>query len=467
MKNIERKGTHMEEDFISSKANIDIEGVWESATNLMSSEMTAVSFDVWIKTIKPLEMKGNCLVLATPSLSSKKVLVKNYKTIITSCLNRVHGAITSVEFVIGNGEDAQPEEKEEKPEETEDDLVRTSFNPKYTFDNFVVGSSNQFVSAAAKAVATTPGEKKFNPLFIYGGVGLGKTHLLHAIGNQVNETKPALKVVYVTCERFTNDLIDSLFNNKRGSTSDFRSKYRRADVLIIDDIQFIAKKQSVQEEFFNTFNDLLEKGKQIVVSSDKPPKEIDGLEERIRSRLEWGLMADIGVPDTETKTAILLKKAQIEHYNVSRDVIEYIAGAQSTNIRVLEGMLARTVFYSGLLGESIVTIDTAREALKDMIAHDDAELDASVILDSVCKFYNIRKEDLLARKRTKEIAYARQIAMYLISDLMTIPLAAVGDIFGKDHATVIYAKNKIAEDMSKNKKFATEINDIKAMIKGK
>lgn len=443
--------------------NIDVNQVWERAMDKMAGEMTAVSFDVWIKTIKPIEMKGNTLCLATPSLSSKKVLNNNYKTIITSCLNQTHSAITSVEFIVDNGETKeQPVEEKEQPEE----LVRSTFNPKYTFDTFVVGSSNNFVAAAARAVSKNPGGK-YNPLFIYGGVGLGKTHLLHAIGNELNETRPELNVVYVTCDNFTNDLIESIGNSKKTAMTDFRARYRTADVLIIDDIQFIINRTSVQGEFFNTFNDLYENGKQIVISSDRPPKEINPLEERIRSRLQWGLLADIGVPDLDTKTAILLKKAQIEHYNVSRDVIEYIAGAQTTNVRELEGMLARVAFYAELVGESIVTIDVAREALKDIAMHDDAELDAGVILDAVCKFYNIKKDELLARKRTKEIAQARQVAMYLISELMTLPQESIGNIFSKNHSTVIYAKTKVAEDMQKNKKFATEINDIKAMITGK
>jgi len=456
-----------EEDFIiSSSQNININEIWDKAMDLISNKLTAVSFDVWIKTIEPVELKGNCLVLATPSTSSKKVLKNNYKTIITGCLNETHSAITSVEFVIGSAESElkEPEVEEDttQPEET----TSYNFNPKYTFDSFVVGSSNQFVAAAAKAVAQNPGGK-YNPLFIYGGVGLGKTHLLHAIGNYITETKPELNVVYVTCDKFTNDLIESIRDSKKNSTTDFRAKYRKADVLIVDDIQFIINKTAVQTEFFHTFNELNESGKQIVISSDKPPKEINPLEERLRSRFEWGLLADIGIPDIETKIAILGKKAQMEHYNISKDVIEYIAGAQSTNIRELEGMLARAVFYSGLIGESIVTLDTAREALKNIAMQDESEIDAGHILDGVCKFYNIKKEELLARKRTKEIALARQVAMYLISDMLSMPLEAIGNIFGKDHSTVIYAKNKISEDMQKNKKFATEVNDIKQMVKGK
>lgn len=456
------------EDFIvANSQTLNINDIWEKAMALISNKLTAVSFDVWIKTIEPVELKGNCLVLATPSISSKKVLQKNYKTIITGCLNEVHNAVSNVEFVVGSAEsELKDEEPEEETTSSSNELSSSSFNPKYTFDSFVVGSSNQFVAAAAKAVAQNPGGK-YNPLFIYGGVGLGKTHLLHAIGNYITENKPELNVVYVTCDKFTNDLIESIRDSKKSSTTDFRAKYRKADVLIVDDIQFIINKTAVQTEFFHTFNELNESGKQIVISSDKPPKEINPLEERLRSRFEWGLLADIGIPDIETKIAILGKKAQMEHYNVSKDVIEYIAGAQSTNIRELEGMLARAVFYSGLLGESIVSLDTAREALKNIAMQDESEIDAGHILDSVCKFYNIKKEELLARKRTKEIAQARQVAMYLISDMLSMPLAAIGNIFGKDHATVIYAKSKISEDMQKNKKFATEINDLKQMVKGK
>ncbi len=457
----------MDNNYIATASqNLNIGKIWQDAMELISNEMTAISFDVWIKTIEPAELKDNTLVLATPSLSSKKVLTKNYKNIIISSVNKAHSAITSVEFVIANSENINEKEEEEEQSTSTEELTSSVFNPKYTFDNFVVGSSNQFVAAAAKAVASNPGAK-YNPLFIYGGVGLGKTHLLHAIGNHITEHKPKLNVVYVTCEKFTNDLIESIRDSKKNSTSDFRSKYRKADVLIIDDIQFIINKSAVQTEFFHTFNDLNEAGKQIVISSDKPPKEINPLEERLRSRFEWGLLADIGIPDIETKIAILGKKAQIEHYNVSNEVIEYIAGAQSTNIRELEGMLARAVFYSNLMNENVVTLATAREALKNIAIEDPSEIDAGHILDSVCKFYNLKKEELLARKRTKEIAQARQIAMYLISDMLTMPLAAIGNIFGKDHATVIYAKSKVTEDMHKNKKFATEISDLKQMIQGK
>ena len=468
----------MEQEFqdgliISSGQNIDITEIWKKALNVISSSknISSVVFDVWIETLEPVEIKGNTFVLATPSISSKKRLMSSeIKKAIVSAINQVHSAVTAVEYVVGSAEEQLKEEEPQKEEGFTEELVCSSFNPKYTFDSFVIGSSNQFVAAAAKAVADNPAGKH-NPLFIYGGVGLGKTHLLHAIGNHINETRPELNVVYVTCDKFVNDLIESIYGSKKNAstslTSAFRSKYRKADVLIVDDIQFITNKNAVQTEFFHTFNDLNEAGKQIILSSDQPPKDLNPLEERLRSRFEWGLIADIGIPDIETKIAILIKKAQMEHYNVSRDVIEYIAGVQSTNIRELEGMLARAVFYSGLLGESIVTLENAREALKNIVVEGQGEIDAGKIVDAVCKFYNVKKEELLARKRTKEVAGARQVAMYLISDMLDMPLASVGNIFGKDHATVIYAKTRVSEDMAKDKKFATQINDIRQMVKGK
>lgn len=460
------------EDFIlaSGQSSININEIWQQATALIADQISTLSFEVWVETLEPVELKGTTLVLATPSLSSKKVLMKkDYINPITSCLNKVHSAITNVEFVVGTAasELAEPEVTvEEEAPESQNTIAGSSFNPKYTFDNFVIGSSNQFVAAAAKAVAENPGGK-FNPLFIYGGVGLGKTHLLHAIGNHINETKPNLNVVYVTCENFANDLVAAIQDSKKTATADFRAKYRTVDVLMIDDVQFIIKRNAAQTEFFNTFNDLHGAGKQIILTSDRPPKELTTLEERLRSRFEWGMLADVGVPDIDTKIAILSKKAQMEHHNVSRDVIEYIAGAQSTNIRELEGMLARAVFYSELNGQSIVTLEYAREALKNIAMQDESEIDAGYIIDCVCKFYNLKKEEILARKRTKEIALARQVAMYLILDILGMPQDAIGNIFGKNHSTVIYARDTITDMMKKDKKFATNIDDLKAMIKGK
>ncbi len=460
-------------DFISS-TNIDFEYLWQNIQEEIAKNTSTLSFDVWIKSLEFVDIKENTIVLATQTKSTKDILLKKYKNIILSACNKVYGAISKLEIIIKD----EPEESEEPSNDDEPSRVyvkedgKTSeyepnesfrFNPKYTFENFIVGGSNQFACAAAKAVAEAP-STKINPLFIYGGSGLGKTHLLHAIGNYLLEHKPKLKVIYVTTDKFTNDFISAIQTN---TTAKFREVYSSADVLIIDDIQAIIKKPAVQEQFFNLFNELYQNGKQIVITSDKQPKELNPLEERLRSRFEWGMLADIGVPDIETRIAILIKKAQIERYNVSREVIEYIAEVATTNIREMEGFLSRTVFYSNLLKEDVVTIDSAREALKNIAKQDDETVDATRIIEVVCKFFNIKKEYMLARKRTKNIAEARQIAMYLISDMINIPLEAVGNIFGKDHSTVIYAKNKVLEDMAKSKKLEVQINDIRQMIEGK
>ncbi|MBQ7917714.1 MAG: chromosomal replication initiator protein DnaA [Clostridia bacterium] len=461
------------EDFIST-TNIDMDEIWANILEEIAKAVSATSFDVWMRTLEIVDIKENVLVLNTPTKSSQNILLKTYKKQIIAAANTVYRAITDVEINI---------KKEISIEEPESSVMGTErvyvdennkgtlksnenvfhFNPKYTFDSFIVGGSNQFAAAAAKAVAEEP-STKINPLFIYGGSGLGKTHLLHAIGNHLHEHNPKLNVIYVTTDKFITDFTTSL---QKHTTDKFRETYSKADVFIIDDIQAIIKKEQTQEQFFNIFNDLYQNGKQIVITSDKQPKELSPLEDRLRSRFEWGMLADIGVPDVETRIAILNKKAQMERYNVSREVIEYIADVATTNIREMEGFLSRTVFYSSLQKEEVVTIESAREALKNIAKQDEETIDATKIIDIVCKFYGVKKEDLLARKRTKNIAEARQIAMYLVTEYLNIPLEAVGDIFGKNHATVIYAKNKVAEDIKQFKKLEIQINDIRQMIEGK
>lgn len=463
----------MNENFsiYDNRLEINLDTFWQEVQEKISREMTAISFDVWIKTLEPVSLQQNTLVVSTPSASSKNVVLNNYKTLIEQKMQEVHPAINKLDVVISTEEESIKEAHAtasvkvlETPTVSQD--KKSMFNPKYTFDTFVVGSSNQFAVAAAKAVAENPG-KNYNPLFIYGGVGLGKTHILHAIGNYVQQTHPELNVIYVTIEQFTNDLIASIQTGNNSSQSDFRKKYRTADVLIVDDIQFIINKTSVQEEFFHTFNELNQAGKQIIISSDKPPKEIYPLEERLRSRFEWGLLADIGYPSLETRIAILNKKAELERMNVSKDVITYIAESVTTNIREMESLLARAVFYAGLMGKSVVTIETAHEALKNYIVQQQADVGFEHILECVSKYFNISIKELTSRKRNKEIVSARQISMYLITEMLSMPLAAIGQIFGKDHATVLYAKNKIEEDMKKNKKLKIQVNDIKQMIAGK
>lgn len=450
-----------------------VNDIWEEAKLSIAKDITAISFDVWIKTLEPVDIIDDTLCLCASSTSGKNIILKNqtYYDSILRAIKDLVPTVTKLELVVRDEGDkpqtvTEIEKRPARMAKQPEKQTSFSFNPKYTFDNYVIGGNNQFVAAAAKAVATNPGGS-YNPLFIYGGVGLGKTHLLHAIGNAITEQHPDLNVVYVTIEKFTNDLIESIQKGSNSAKSEFRTKYRNADVLIVDDVQFIINKNSVQEEFFHTFNELNQNGKQIVISSDKPPKEINPLEERLRSRFEWGLIADIGLPDIETRIAILNKKASLERYNVDPEVISYIADAVKTNIREMEGMLARAVFYAGLLGQPKVTMDTAREALKNYLIRTEETVDAGNILDVVCKYYNLKKEELLARKRTKEIAEARQIAMFLIAEFINMPLASIGSIFGKDHATVIYAKNKVAEDIKKSPKLAVQINDMKQMIKCK
>jgi len=454
----------------------DVKSIWEEAKLSISKDMSALSFDVWIQSLEPVEIVDNLFVLLASSASGKNVIIKNekYYNSIVSSIKAIIPAVDGIEIMVKSDEEkAEPSivdraitepKKQVQAEPTKRATSSSSFNPKYTFDNYVIGGNNQFVAAAAKAVAENPGGS-YNPLFIYGGVGLGKTHLLHAIGNHVIHNHPELNVVYVTIEKFTNDLIASIQNGTSIAKSEFRTKYRSADVLIVDDIQFIINKNSVQEEFFNMFNELNQNGKQIVISSDKPPKEINPLEERLRSRFEWGLIADIGVPDIETRIAILNKKANLERYNVDPEVIMYIAEAVKTNIREMEGLLNRAVFYAGLLSKSQVTMETAREALKNYLVTTEETINADAVIDVVCKYYNIKKEDLLARNRKKDIAEGRRIAMYLITEFINMPLVSIGAIFDKDHATVIYAKNKVAEDMKSNQKLAVQINDLKQMIK--
>lgn len=445
---------------------MDLKKQWEEVLDIIESEVTAVSFDLWLKTIEPLDIIDNKIILLTSSTTAKNQLLKLHKDKLNTAIERVFDNID--EFVA-----LAPDEKDEffKNLNIKDSNIiqkenkKLLFNEKYSFDNFVVGKSNQFVYAAARSVAEEPG-LKYNPLFFYGGVGLGKTHLLHAIGNYLTKARPELNIVYVTCEKFTNDYIESLRSGKDNSLQAFRGKYRNVDVLMIDDIQFISNKTGTQEEFFHTFNDLYQNNKQIIISSDRPPKEIATLEDRLRSRFTSGLIQDIQQPDFETRLAILQKKAQIEKYNIDNDVLSFIAEKIDTNIRELEGMLSKVVFYASLLGKPSATMNEAMEAMKDHIDNSKEKITAEKIINVVCNYYNIKKEDLVGKKKNKEIVEPRQICMYLISDILELPLASIGSLFGgRDHTTVIHARDKVSSMIKTNYNLKTTINDIKAMIK--
>src|SRR5699024_6487455 len=340
--------------------------------------------------------------------------------------------------------------------------TKTMLNSKYTFDTFVIGSGNRFAHAASLAVAEAPA-KAYNPLFIYGGVGLGKTHLMHAIGHYVQDHNPEANVVYLTSEKFTNEFINAIMDNK---ATQFRNKYRNVDVLLIDDIQFIAGKESTQEEFFHTFNALHEENKQIVISSDRPPKEIPTLEDRLRSRFEWGLITDITPPDLETRIAILSKKAKADGLDIPNEVMLYIANQIDTNIRELEVALIRVVAYSSLINQDI-DASLAADALKDIIpSNKPRAITIQGIQEAVGEKYNVKLEDFAAKKRTKAIAFPRQIAMYLSRELTDFSLPKIGEEFGgRDHTTVIHAHEKIVKMMDNDTLLHRDIEELKEQMK--
>lgn len=339
----------------------------------------------------------------------------------------------------------------------------STLNPRYTFDTFVTGNSNKFAHAASLAIAESPGTV-YNPFFIYGGVGLGKTHLMHAIGNEIIKTSPDMRVLYISSERFTNELINSIRN---GTTEEFRQKYRKIDVLMVDDIQFLYKKTGTQEEFFHTFNALYLEKKQIIISSDRPPKEIETLEDRLRSRFESGLITDIQAPDLETRVAILKKKATLENISVPTDALFYIAGRIDNNIRELEGALTRVVAYASLENMPITT-ELVAESLSKLYPSDAGvnNITIELIKEVVASFFKINAEDLDAKKRTKELVYPRQIAMYICRELTDLSLPNIGDEFGgRDHTTVLHAYEKISKDRKEDAKLDSTIKDLIARLR--
>lgn len=446
----------------------ELQIMWERVLSKLEMMTTAVSFDLWIRPLEVLEFKDyNTLILVASSTTAKNQLLKNHKIQLQNAINEVFNDNINFEILDQNEKDeyikTNTPAKNQKVEE-EGNKTNSNFNEKYTFDNFVVGKSNQFVYAAAKSVAENPGQK-FNPLFIYGGVGLGKTHLLHAIGNYVKSAYPDKKIMYATCEKFTNDYIESLRANKDMANFEFREKYRNLDVLMIDDIQFISNKTSTQEEFFHTFNDLYQRQKQIIIASDRPPKEIATLEERLRSRFTSGLIQDIQTPDFETRVAILRKKAQQEKYSIDDEVINFIAEKIDTNIREMEGILSKVFFFATLLGKKSATLEEAYEAMKENMDEIKEGLSPDMVIDTVCKYFNISKSDIVGKKKNKEIVEPRMICIYLICELLDLPLVAIGKKFGdRDHTTIMHARDKITEQIKTNNKIKVYITDIKDLL---
>ena len=438
---------------------MELEQIWEEALKMIEEETSPVSFATWIQPIVPCGIIGNKIILQVKESFLKEIIEKRHLPLIRTAIKMVTKneydimITTEEEQKAGNLHNLAAE----KPAENE--LAR-NLNPKYVFDSFVVGNSNRMAHAASLAVAESPAQA-YNPLFLYGNSGLGKTHLMHSIGHFILDRNPQAKVLYVTSETFTNELINSIQNNKN---EEFRNKYRNIDVLMIDDIQFISKKEGTQEEFFHTFNALYESNKQIIISSDRPPKEIKTLEDRLRSRFEWGLIADVQPPDYETRVAILVKRAELEHINIEVDALHYVADHISSNIRELEGALRQIYNFSRLKHADKIDTDLAREALKDIIAPDEARpITPEVIIETVTEHYNykVTKDDILGKNRSRDISYPRQICMYLCEKYTGLSLAAIGAALGnKDHTTVLHGIKKIKTDLEKDEQLRSTIDII-------
>jgi chromosomal replication initiator protein len=445
------------------KMSAQLYDLWEKTLNIIKGELTEVSFNTWIKSAVPLSITEDTIKLGVPNDFTKEILDTRYKELLINAIKLISTKRYNIEFTIASEEAVTVEKSESDSKnnvQATDEMIAT-LNPKYTFDSFVIGNSNRFAHAASLAVAESPA-KAYNPLFIYGGVGLGKTHLMHAIGHFILLANPRAKVVYVSSEKFTNELINSI---KDDTNVEFRNKYRNVDVLLIDDIQFIAGKERTQEEFFHTFNALHEANKQIILSSDRPPKEIPTLEDRLRSRFEWGLIADIQPPDFETRIAILKKKADVEKLDIPNEVMVYIASQIKSNIRELEGALIRIVAYSSLTNREI-SVDLASEALKDIISNKKTrQINIPYIQETVAAYYNLRVEDLKSQRRTRNVAFPRQIAMYLSRKLTDMSLPKIGEEFGgRDHTTVIHAYEKISDCLQKDESLQRTVNDLSKKI---
>lgn len=443
---------------------MNFEELWNEVLEIVKEDTNQVSFNTWFKPLKIVAYKNNTIYLETADDFLKNTLKKRHYNFLKNAFTYVLKKDTELIFTIP-GENIDKDDVKKNvagsgPEESDTINNGRKLNPKYRFDNFIIGNSNRFAHAASLAVAEAP-STAYNPLFLYGGVGLGKTHLMHAIGHYILDSNPDTYVLYVTSEKFTNDLINSI---KDGTNEEFRNTYRRADVLLVDDIQFIAGKESTQEEFFHTFNALHEANKQIIVSSDNPPSEIPTLEDRLRSRFEWGLIADIQPPDYETRIAILRKKAEAENYNVPDDVIVYIAQNIQSNIRKLEGALIRIYAYASLTNKKEVNLELAQEALKHLISNN-KKITLNDIKEVVANYYNISYDDLISKRKTKNIAYPRQIAMYIARKLTDYSLPKLGEEFGgRDHSTVLHACNKIEDDIENSQEVKKNIDDLISML---
>ena len=442
---------------------------WEEIINTVKKEheLSEVSFDTWIRPLEVYGVKGNKLYILVPSEQmGLSYISKKYYLPLKVAIAEITGTEYEIEFILPDQTDSLNLKGNinNKKKLSTSKGEHSNLNPNYTFDTFVVGNNNRFAQSASLAVAESPGEA-YNPLYIYGGPGLGKTHLMHSIGHFILDQKPDTKVIYVTSEEFTNEVIESIRNGNASSMTKFRDKYRTVDVLMIDDIQFIIGKESTQEEFFHTFNALQTQGKQIILTSDKPPKEMETLEERIRSRFEWGLMADIGVPDYETRMAILRKKAESDKFIIDDDILDYIANNIKSNIRELEGALNKLLAYHNLENVDI-TMDIAEKELANIITPDKPkEITPQLIIEVVSEHFHITVDQMMSKNRSSDIAKPRQIAMYLCKNMTSSSLDAVGALLGgRDHSTIIHGVKKVSEEYETNESTRLLIETIKKKI---
>lgn len=448
---------------------------WEKILLILKEEheISNISYQTWLEPLSPYSFKGNTITIIVPEQTFLAYVKKKYGLLFKVTISEFLGQECEVDFKVKEQIEVQETPAapslipKAKAPVSPDVIQSANLNPKYTFDTFVVGSNNNLAHAAALAVAESPGEI-YNPLFIYGGVGLGKTHLMHAIAHFILKNNPKSKILYVSSETFTNELIDAIRNKNNITTTEFREKYRNNDVLLIDDIQFIIGKESTQEEFFHTFNHLHVAGKQIIISSDKPPKDIETLEARLRTRFEWGLIADISSPDYETRMAILRKKEELDgldRYHIPDDVMQYIANNVKSNIRELEGSLNKLIALANLEKKEI-DIPLAAEALKDIVSPDNnREITPELIIDVVSEHFNVPVAEIKGKKRNAEIVLPRQIVMYLCRCMTDTPLKAIGAILGgKDHASISHGVKKIEHDITTDEALNNTINIIKKKI---
>lgn len=457
---------------------------WEQALEILQEEISPVGYKTYVEVMIPRLSDENTICFLAPSNYHIEVLSKKYLDLIQNTLT----FLTKKNYIIVFESKENSIEDDSNVEETNEKEIHTNItsdnskdtnensnntkvvnntishaiglNPKYTFENYIIGSNNRFAHASAVAVSESPGSK-YNPLFIYGGVGLGKTHLMQAIGHSIAESYPGFNVIYTTGENFANELVSAIMNN---NSEAFRNKYRSIDLLLIDDIQFLAGKEKCQEEFFHTFNTLFEGGKQIVLTSEKPPKEINLLEDRLKTRFEMGLAVDIQAPDYETRLAILRKKAEKERYVISDDVLIKIATKVTSNIRELEGVFNKLIAYTSFTNKEL-TDAIIDNTIESILVKNTKVLTSTLIIQVVCKFFNIKVNDILSEKRSNNVAYPRQIAMYLCRELINMTFPNIGkDFGGRDHSTVLHAYSKISDEYENNEETRALIDDIKKSL---